>query len=251
MEITIQQLQDYMYCPKLYKLCHIDKKSRSRDANIQMHFDNCMKQTGYYFFYRIQDGTVLSLKEFRRRFGELYIGNRTMAQTALLDRSHRNLARILEKRAINMLNNFYDKYSEDYGVPILINKEYQLKIGKTILKGQIPIIRENSNKQIEILHFYVDSNMYRKYALPIITKYDIPITASSLAFEKIYKTSQQHVCYGMYSGKEMKVNKDKKDYDSFCNTVKSVSTAIENELFYPILNNNCINCAYNKICART
>lgn len=250
MELTIKQIQDYTYCPKFYKLCHIDNLKKSKDANIENHFQNAVDRTIYHFFYSIQDGTVPSIKELKKKFGDLYIGERTLAETSTLSRSHRDLARILESKSTTMLNNLYDKYSTSYGVPILIDKEYELKIKDIIVKGNIPIIRETPDKVIEMLHFYVDTTRATRNTLPLAMKYDISTIASSFAFETLYGEIGQHTCYGVLSNKSVSLSNDKSQYKRLYSMVIEISTAIQRGLFYPVMNNNCINCAYNKICAR-
>ena len=252
MILTLDQIRDYTYCPKLCKLTYIDNLMKSRDALIELRFDTAMKQTANYFFYSVQDKTVPSIKDIRKKFGDLYIGNRTISETAMLNKSRRNIARILENRSINMLSNFHSKFSVEHGVPILINKEYELKIGNTLVKGTFPIIRETNDKEIEILHFYVDYSIYLRDTLPITVKYDPLITASSLAFKKLYgSTINCHTYYGMASGNQVRINKTKSDYKSFIQMVNGISSAIQNNIFYPVWNNNCINCAYNKICTKS
>lgn len=251
MILTLEQIRDYTYCPKFYKLCHVDDVMKSKDALIEYKFDTAMKQTANFFFYSIQDGTIPSIKDIRKKFGDLYIGNRTVSETAMLNKSKRNLARILENRSIDMLSNFYNKFSVEHGVPILVNKEYELKIGDTIVQGKFPIIRETNDKNIEILHFYVDSTMYLRETLPVTMKYDINITASALAFNTMYGNKiDDHTYYGLYTGNEIKISKTKSDYKSFIQMVNGVSSAIQNNIFYPVWNNNCINCAYNKSCTK-
>lgn len=250
MELTIKQIQDYTYCPKFYKLCHIDNLMKSKDANIENNFQNAIERTMYHFFYSVQDGTIPSLKELKKKFGDLYIGERSIAETTILGRSHRDLSRILENKSSTMLNNFYDKYSTSHGVPILIDKDYELKINNIIVKGNIPIIRETTDKVIEMLHFYVDTTRTTRDTLPLAMKYDISTIASSLAFESLYGNLEQHTCYNVISSKSISIQNDKSQYKRLSNMVTQISTAIQNKLFYPVMNNKCINCAYNKTCAR-
>ena len=250
MELTIKQIQDYTYCPKFYKLCHIDNLKKSKDANIENHFKNAVERTMYHFFYCVQDGNIPSLRELKKKFGDLYIGERTLAETMLLGRSSRDLATVLEKKSTTMLSNFYDKYSTEHGVPILVDKEYELKINEVVVKGNIPIIRETPEHTIEMLHFYIDTTRDMKNVMPLALRYNISTVISTFAFEKIYGTMVENTCYGVISGKSLSVRAPKTQFNRLSNMITAISTAIENELFYPVMNNNCINCAYNKICAR-
>lgn len=173
-----------------------------------------------------------------------------MAETTILGRSHRDLARVLEVKSTTMLSNFYDRFSEAYGVPILVDKDFELKMNDTIVKGNIPIIRETPDKVIEMLHLYVDTTYASRSILPLAIKYNISTVISTFAFEKIYGTMVQNTCYGVMTGKSLSLNIDPSHFNKLSSMVTQISTAIQNNLFYPVMNNNCINCSYNKICAR-
>lgn len=248
--LSIQEVKDYLYCPKYYKLSHIDKVPQPSSANAERCFEESIRQTIFFFFNNIQASRVLSLAQLRKKFGDLYIGSRTVEETLFLSRSWRNTARKLEKLGIPTIKNFYDRFSDSHGFPIMVNKPYSLKIGNTTVTGHIPIIRETANKKIEMLDIYVTTKRSDANTLQTLSELDISSTASMLAFKKLYGEDVNLSIYSPYTKHMLSVTKSKKVYEVFFNLIKNVSTSMERNLYYPVLNQSCVSCIYNDKCAR-
>lgn len=250
MKLSIKQIKDYNYCPRMYKYAHVDGIYSGKITTVENFFDDCIKQTVYWFFYNIQDNIVPSIKEVKKKFGDLFVGSRSVGETIFMDRIQRNTARALENKSIDMLKHFHDMYKDNHGIPILVNKDYEIKIGNAMITGTIPIIRENRAQQIEMLSFYTDSKN-SKIVLASMIRYDIETTASSLAFKTLFnKIPDKHTYYSLNSSEECNINKSPNQYQDFIEMIESISKAIQLELYHPVYNDNCIGCAYNKLCAR-
>lgn len=251
MILSVEQVKDYQYCPMLYYYNHVEKRKPSKLSTVEKFAMFSLKQTFYWYFYEQQDGGSPDLKGLKDKFGNLFIYDRTYAETMFADNKAK--ARVLETRAVRALSNFNEVFSNNLGVPLLINKDYVLEFNKIKLAGTIPVIRETQYKELEMVSFTDDLLLSNKgdrnYKIEV--QRDIDIIASSIAFKKVYGLDiDNHMAYGMYYGDAHICKVDGPLMLNLEKIVERVAYCISKEIYYPIYNIRCSNCAYRQACLK-
>lgn len=251
MILTVDQVKDYQYCPMLYHYNHVQCVKPPKTTTIDKFAMHSLKQTYYWYFYKRQDGERPGLAALKEKFGSLFIYDRTYAETMFMDT--RTRARALENKCVKALSTFYELFSEDKGVPLLINKEYMMEFGSAKLLGTIPVIRETQYKDVELIAFTSDILFGTKAErnLKIEIQRDIDIIASSMAFKQVYGWDVDfHNAYSTYYQEVHTCNVDGPLKLNLEKIVTNVAKAIENNVFYPAYNTRCSNCIHRSTCLK-
>lgn len=251
MRLSIEQIKDYQFCPMLYKYNHVLKVKPSKNSTIDKFATYCLNQTVNWFFHEKMDGRRPTLKGLRKKFGDLYIADRSMAETMFMDTSTSNRARTLEKRCVTAIHNFYEMFQSDNGVPMLINKEFELNFNGVNVSGAIPIIRETEYREVQLISIRPDILAGKNLNHMVESGRDIGIIASTVAFKRIYGDFPDiNTSYGLYYKDAYQVEMSGALHHNLTNTVNQVSRAIESAIYYPVYNNQCTYCAYRNKCIR-
>lgn len=258
MELTVQQLADFLHCPLKYKFRWVDKidtsitsfKKTPNKWHMTEQFDIALHHVAYGIFHQLEDGQYPSAYYVKKRWGVMWNQNRAKEQIIFDTGSRRNEHRRLERKGLKALLDLHKDFSNGPGTPILIGKGYRIKVGDHTLSGVIDLVREirdNTDKPIiEIMDFKTDD---RPTALHV--KGDIEVTAASLAFQQLFGYKEQQITYyGVLSGQQTHTHRTTEDYQLLEHTVQNVATAIENQLYYPVLNHKCNECPFQKHCEK-
>lgn len=258
MKLHIQQLIDYQKCPTLYKFRWVDgidtkyTEQRQMPNKWHMHedFDRALHQVAYGFFHEVADGRIPNEYYMKKRWGYAWSKGRSKEDILFDTGSWRNEHRKLERRGLNALLRLHSHFKNNPGTPILIGKEYLIQIGKHTLSGVIDLVREVNDEEgkpiIEIVDFKSDD---RPTILHV--KGDMGVTAASLAFRKLFNYKENRITYhGIISGKEQYTVRDDKDSQLLEGAVNNIVKGIENNIFYPVLNDRCFECPFQKHCEK-
>lgn len=251
MILTTEEIKDYQQCPMLYYYNHVAKAKPSKNSTIEKFALHSLNHTFLWFFNERMDGNAPSLKALRDKFGKIYIYDRSYAETMFLDA--RSKARVLENRCVKAISNFYNTFSIDQGVPLLVNKPYELCFDDIRVKGTIPVIRETQFKDIQLISFTSDILIGNKRDSDcrIEVERDIDIIASSIAFKRIYDWEVDiHSAYGLHYNNYYTCSVNGALMHNLSKIVKQVGKAIDQEIFYPVYNNKCTTCIYRSTCLK-
>ena len=249
MEIDIQDVKEYCFCPMYYKYKKENKKTKY--INIVESYDFVIRQSIFSFFALISEGQGPSMYILKRTFGAKWIGRKTKEDVMYLKpgdwRDSHNERR---KKGIKALVKFYDLFKERHGFPIALNKTYSVPISKNLnLTGSFEIIRElkdkNNVSSIDILHFRNDD----VYKIDMAIDKDIEISALSFAFRSVFKVKEDQITiYSLHRGKSNITYRTKEDYRVMIRTIKNVAYLIKNKIFYAFPDNKCYSCIYKDVC---
>lgn len=251
MILTTEAVKDYMYCPMLFKYNYVKVLKPSKTTTIDKYALYCLNQSLMWYFHSAQDTkSIPSLGSLRLKFGEYYLKDRTVGETVFMSSVRFNRGRVLEKRCVEALHNFYNMFSKDLGVPILINKDYKISFSDIDLIGTIPVIRESSGR-IQQLSFYPDILAGKATTLELSSHRDIDVIASSMAFKNLYGEAPDiHTSVGMFCNKTCNLKIGAPSYHNLETIISKVGKAIQENIYYPVYNDHCINCAYREKCIK-
>ena len=250
--LDIQQIKDYMFCPESYRLSYVANQCPTQYSSVTRLYEYAMQSAAYRFFWSAFKGEPLSIGKLRKSFGDLFIGKRSKIETMAMNTDSKfEIAAMYEQRGAQSINEFYKRFINDIGTPILINEDYELAVGGVLLKGSFPIIREY-NGEIEMLDIRSDYTYFKRNTEWIIINHDISLIAAGLAFKQVFQTDIKAIkVYMLGTGHIHTLHKKLTDLERFYTTVASVGRAIQHGIYFPSYNINCLNCAYYNKCVVT
>jgi len=249
MDISVQQILDYCCCPLLYKFKHINKYLF--EPSIENQFENELRKIIYSFYHYIYDDQKIpTLKILLKQWHHKWDGRKQRAEFVHSIHNNSNSEeasrRRRYRRGIEIIQEFYDNHRFTPGIPLLINKDYNIDIGRHRLQGTIPLIREIKGKYGRDLLEMVN---YRLILRPDILRRDIETTANSLAFRVLMNTDEQRIIeYSMKHGNMALAKRNNDDYKVLMKVINNIDQALEHKIFYPVYNARCIECPYSLSC---
>jgi len=167
--INTQSVKDYQTCALLYKYRHEDNLSEKIQARdfISERFENTIKEIIYYFFYKKQGGYAPSYASLLNRWEKLWFSSDVSDYDIITEKhesAYGNNASLTTKAAALLLS-FHKNFSHQDYIPISINDECVVPLGKRVkIKYLFDVILAKNKKYyvIKFLFNYKDShqNMY-------------------------------------------------------------------------------------------
>lgn len=265
---SIQHVLDYMKCPMAYKFRYIDAINPSTrkiteekydEPSMEELFDKEIHKLGYHIFNYIQDDKYPTEYLLRQKWATTWCRNKTM-QDVIFESNAKNSTTILkrlEKTGLKVIENMHPRFKKDPGVPILVGKTAELRIGKHILTVTIDLVREievNGEKIIEIVDFKTGLQSRKKsndQPLNLHIGRDIEVTAVSLAFQQLTGHQEDRITYyDMINDREYRTKRTKKDHQLLLDVLNQVEKGIVSEVYYPVMDHRCFDCPFQVTCRR-
>lgn len=259
MEISIQEVLDYVACPALYRFKHVDKLEppqalvgRPRKNSIIDLYDQALHKTIAYLFHTVQDGTYPTLRHLAKKWGYIWVKPRAEQEDVRFRQtSWRDTHRIKQEQGWKRLNALWEYYKEHEGTPIMVDYPYKVQIGEHTLTGTIDLVRvvknENGREEIEMTEFVTDE----KNAPFLHIRRDWKVTAASYAFRKVMNVTEQKIVYhGIISGKTFQTERQQQDFEQLEYLLTAIQHMKSADVYYPVFNERCATCPYQKFCEK-
>lgn len=246
MEISIAGVQDYCRCPLLFKFKHLD--GIKKKPHIKERYIQSMKHMACSFFHLLQDGHNPTLKNIMRHWLKVWGGPQTK-KDILQNINNRTQWKYdyhyWFQNGLNRIPIFYERYIKNPGMPVMVASKYRVPLGKHILTGEIDLVREviyDNITQLELVTFVVKKQDIR-------TQFNLDITANSYAFRKLYCKKEDILAYhNLHTGLIEVAYRNKNDYISLLLLIEGISYAVNNNQYYPMINDTCDKCSYLDKC---
>lgn len=251
-ELTVEAIKDYEVCALLYDYRHNQKMSEpilSRDIFSQK-FENTLKSVINFFFYKKQGGFTPSYASLLNRWEKLWFPKDTTAYD-LIHEQHEsfygNTSSLTSKAAAALLD-FYEKYSEDSSVPMAIDQDFCIPVGKTTkINGNFDLILfENGEYYIYKWVFNFRNSHVSLYQMDFAVlqeafnhKFPGKISKAHFGYYDILSSTKKFVEYDINSD-------DSKALKYWCSTIEG------DEAYVPRrgLTAYCKKCPFDKPCSK-
>lgn len=246
MNLTINDIQDFCFCPRYYLL----KKNDTNEYTINQAYDRAVHRCIYEYLYMFQnDAKQISIDVLKRAWGREWIKQKTNSEMICTPSAgKRDTYDIKRKNGINAIFAF-DEMMQEPQFPIIINKPYSIKIGNVVVNGVWEYIREitrDGQKAFQIIRFRTESN---RFDLKEQMNHDIALTAAYLAFKATFNQDNTELIYmDLYRKTMVPAFRTKNDITLFKETVRSVALSIKNNLQCVSPDKKCFHCEYRDIC---
>jgi CRISPR/Cas system-associated exonuclease Cas4 (RecB family) len=240
MEFTISDLYMFKSCPLQFKLTKLDRMNQKIGEDDGLYA--AMMSTLNYFYYKLQDGVLISMEELKAKFANIWRG-----KTQLYDIMHNDNKSKREKelQAIHMLHQFHRQQKHQPDQVIAVNLDFRVPFGHDFsVKGHIPLIRETP-RGMEIVNFKIGKHKYNEFW----QRTDMDITLQAMAFESIFKKQVDSICiHHLRTGQSFFVERKRQDYQRLYKSIMMMKKTIEQGWFYPRESYLCDKCPVQQLC---
>ena len=247
--LSIDEIVDYSVCPMLHYFKHVDKKSDCKIDMLDKYKQDLLKVVRYSF-YMIQQGETLQTHSLSNMWGKLWIKDKRRSSIVFSESTaSRDLYNDKRVKGIEGLLKFRDFLLKSPGYPIVVDKEYKVKIDDDLyITGRFQAIREIENKdgekEIQVCMFSPMGTNSR-----INNTYNLRFHCDALALEQ-YVQEDLKLSYLMFYIEKGK-HSTKKYMDNksmFLHNVKTISKLIKDGVYYMTSSESCDKCLYKGIC---
>lgn len=246
MELTLKQIQDYIECPVIY---HLKYKAKAKiDQSIKAQFGEQMHKAIASFYYNIMNGQIVTPEYMKNKWNQLWAKDLTIQE--IIGRDQKDRHRQLQLIGLKMLVNFLETVSSNPGIPICVDEEFRLPVGKHILKGNWELIRETKGKKKKTIVEIVDFKTHHDNSPSwYMAHMDISITAQVYAFRQLFDAKEDRVIYHFLKNSgEYYATRENVDFIKFSKIINNVATCLENDIIYPRVTESCKSCIYQQAC---
>lgn len=270
MKLTAEALTDYLACPVRHRYRHIkqfDPLWRETARGLQVMdertledlFDKQMHGICYHIFNYIQDEKYPSEYILRQKWGNAWAKGRTvedlMKRQKRIKKAEDNHLKYLEGVGLESISLMREKFRENPGIPLLVGSRVTVKIGKHEVETVIDLVREKDGK-LELLEFNSGMNTRLKMGLRnrpvnLHVDHDITMTLASMALTQITgEQAEKLIYYDFISNREFETFRSEKDYKNLEKILDQVAKAMEADICYPVMNEQCVTCPFQAECRK-
>ena len=245
-KISLDEVIDYAKCPMLYKLKYVDKIG-TEYTNLINKYKEDIKTIIYSSLYKIVEFENIQIEHLKIAWGKLWIKDKRKSNIIFSETlSNKDTYNERRKSGLDALLYFHKEF-KDPGIPIAINKEYEIDISNNlVLTGKFELIRKYKSS-IDTAIFKLDENHLQKLSL----QYDLELNALNIANKKYINSMNKTITmYNLDKKKKININIKNLNEETFKNTVLNIYKAIYNKLFYIVPSERCVSCIYKDICTK-
>ncbi len=259
MIISVNQLTDYLTCPVLYHYKHVSelqppqpKVGRPTKNSVLELYDIALHKTISFIFHSMQDGFYPGLHHLSNKWGHVWVKPRSLLEDIRFrNTSWRDTHEHKRKQGWTKLQEIHAHYREKEMTPIMVDYPYEIAIGHHTLIGTIDLVsvvkNDKGREEIVMTEFITDGKN-----TPFLHFHrDWQVTAASYAFRKLMNVKEEKIVYhGIISGKHYNTKREAEDYKQLLHLLNHIEKVIEQGVYYPIFNERCITCPYQKYCEK-
>lgn len=249
--ISIQEIIDYAKCPMYYALKYRYPELKTEYINLIEKYDADIHKVIYYSFSKVQEGLPIRIEDIKVAWGRAWIKDKRKTSIIFSDTlSNKDVYNDRRRRGLNSLISFQKEFSRNPGFPVIINKQYELKINNFLtLTGYYEVVREvedeMNNKYLEVCNFKTDEHTNTK----VNKMYDMKLIASSLAISNdVVYDNIKYMNYHVDKKKFYYLNDIHTHEKIFKQSILNIYKLIYNNIFYICPDERCMNCIYKDLC---
>ena len=229
MNITEEQLFDYIACPAYYDMKHNKRVPTTKEPTMQTLLD----QVARYFYTNLLNGKICTMDELKRKWDSVCSNNKDYID------SRKNI------EGMNYIINFARWASNNKLVLIDFESDYTVAVDDITVHGTIGPVAALPGRKCELIVSRFSNREPDQYDIDKKLKY----TLDSHAFREAYKhdISATKVVH-FKNNKEFITTRSQMDYDRLSSTIKGVANGIRSEAYYPRESVFCSQCEMKHVC---
>jgi CRISPR/Cas system-associated exonuclease Cas4 (RecB family) len=259
MDISIDEIMEYLFCPTRYNLRYRYDIPIEREENVE--YKKAIHKTISYLYYSMLGERLPSAKQMKDKWASIWTesttGQQNFKDKLFEDRGSRDPRKTTRTKSdkyiiegYEMIHNFYHFNQDDFGIPIAVDKEFRVPVGNINITGKFELIRESidkstSNRFIEIVDFKTGPEEKDQFMI----QNDFRLTIMSYAFRNLFNSEEDRLVLNyLKTGSQVYTTRGEKDYSRMKAIIEGVAEGIVNERFYPRQSFMCKSCPFKDAC---
>lgn len=249
LNLNIKDVLDFCWCPKYYDI----KKNNPNKRNLKDTYDIALHKCFYLYLNALQNDTLENgMKTLKYKWGKEWVKQRTNSEIICTPSALKRDTYDAKRKAGIEAITIFEKLMNTPQFPILINKNYSIKItDDIILEGTWEYVREveiNGQKVIQLMKFRTENNRFQ-----VVNQmhHDLELTAAALAFSNTFNQGDltfQLVYVDIYKKRMTVSYRTAKDFDLLKETIISVAKCIRQDIRCISPDKKCYHCEYRDEC---
>ncbi|HLO11194.1 MAG TPA: hypothetical protein VK190_02935 [Pseudoneobacillus sp.] len=240
MILTVQQVQDYIKCPMLYKYRYVDEIYLYSEDEL---FRMAIKQVVDQMYYSLLDGIVPDKAFVKYKWGDAW--DLQIDKNKIMWMPY-DTKRRLQMRGLDIVLGIQEYVSKVKPYPISINDIYGIQVGSHRIETDMSYVQEVKG-EIGLIEYVV--NDYIPDDTSLIN--NLPITAKAMIFEDVFKTRLKRMSYFSTKNNTLYPTwRNKSDFTELKQTVSMIAHCVNHKIFYKQYSEACRTCPYYKYCNR-
>ncbi len=232
-KLSFTQLKAFDTCPKQYKYAHLWRVPVKQKPVFS--FGRSIHSSLREFYLQIQKGKIPSKAELLEIYEQNWIDDWY---------DTRQLMETRKKVGAKLLEEFYEKNKKEFKAPKFLEKGFNIKVGKFIVKGVIDRI-DTINSEVEIID-------YKTGRVPKTEK-DLEMEQLwiyAIACEEVFKDKPKYLSYYYFDeNKKFRVEFKKADVEKVKDWITTLGEKIEVSDFKATPSvHKCSHCDFREIC---
>lgn len=227
MQLTEQQLFDYIDCPAKY---HI-KYNMKIDIQEEVSLPILLKKVSNYFYLNLMNGILPTINQIKKKWD-------TICEQYQLD----------NKKVLTGWGYILKliQWAEEQKICVAdVSARYMIALGKVQLIGNIETILVTPQKKVELLTTNFSEHAPNQIMVDMKLKYSL----DALGFKQLYDRSPDiQKIFSVKFGETLFTNRTEPDITRVTDTILNVSKCIENNLYYPRESTFCKSCNAKQYC---
>lgn len=229
MQLTEQQLFDYIHCPAKY---HI-KYNMKIDLQEEVSLPKLLKKVSNYFFLNLLNGKLLSIEQLKKKWDSI-----CEQYSQFLD----NKKIITGWGYIIKLTQWAEQQQLCIGD---VSAPYMIPLKDIQISGNIETILVTPSKKVELLTTNFSDKSLDQLSIDMQLKHGL----DTLGFRHIYNSNPDIIkVYSVKYNETIFTNRIEPDITRVKDTIVNISKCIENNLFYPRESSFCNSCTAKQYC---
>lgn len=229
MDMTEEQLFDFINCPVLYDI----KRNKQLPLEESVGFQDIMRKVSRFFYLKLSLGEVPTLAELKRKLDIAF-----KPYEGIIDE------KILIK-AMQYLSRLYDWAETKKLVVVDMDSPYAITADAHKLEGVMGVIIAGQNGRDELLITNFSERLPQEDLNTLKLKYTIDAYAYRLKYGKDLGGIRIH---SVKYNKDLLTYRKNTDYERLFSTIKSVGASIEQDLYYTRDYFGCATCPARNLC---
>lgn len=228
LQITEQEMLDYIYCPTYYDIKYNSKIDLKEQPTLKILLNKIAK----YFYFHMLNGKICTMNELKTKWDQI-----CSKHADVIDQK-KNL------EGIGLIHKMLLWASREHITILDIETKYAINTQTVELTGNLPAITSPREGQYEILITDFSNRLQEPSMLNMNLKY----TLSSYGFKCAYNQDPLGIkIHNIKNNKDIKTIRKDNDYLRLRSAIESVGYGIKNNVFYP-RELNCHKCAAYDYC---
>lgn len=248
-KISIQDVLDFCYCSRYYKL-----RCDDNSINEQELYDKCLHKVFYSYLRRLMDGYIdqKAIGYLKYLWGQEWIKEKNRDDILIsMSSYHHSNYETKRRQGIHAITAFNNLLNDVPQTPLVIDYPWEVHIaGNIYLTGRWEYIREIEGENNPIIQLILINSSSNRAVTNASLDHDLLATAMQYAFNQTFGNVANQLVYLDTVNERLRYSvRTSRDFELLKRTVISVALSLMNGIECVSMDRKCYYCEYRGKCS--